>query len=414
MKKERIVVLMCCVVFFFSCTKKRETTPLSHGMNCVLKLEEPADTVPRTSITFILGKDQSHNNQYYTLANHYYRLHPEDKTDIVIDNLTSVKEVCNYLRKHPSKNSRPYGLINLVSHGNEFLDLSTLIYPYGPRTSVKTLQNAIRDSILIPLDTTVLDGNSLIFLHGCAVGNNPDLLNNLAIAFGAEQNGVRVKASRLFEYYAYLSKNKNPQSIRHYYARTWYAFYHPDSMPNNLMFAEQFEERYPNDSTDWLEGIHRRFQSNPGNIYHYSFIVPAVWEDIYEDESLIPSVNTGKKRQAWIDSNQSFQDMLNKTGIPYKYFQTMFYKHIYKKKSTEFHGLRIKARAGVMCLVQPLLAEDDSLHTQFTPFLPDDKDPDYFRFSEIEREIKPHILRIEDFLFNTYSSEYILRPQFLQ
>lgn len=386
---NKLVVLIGCVVFLFSCTKRRETTPLfSEGIGMLI-LTEPVDTLPRISITFILGKDHSRYNQYYTLANHYYRLHPEDKTDIVIDSYNSIKEVYDYLHMYPTGNSRPYGLINLVSHGNEFLDLSTLVYPYGPRTSVKTLQNAMQDSLFVPLDTTVLDEKSLIFLHGCAVGNNLDLLNNLALVFGARQNGVKVKASRLFEYYAYLSKNQNPQSIRHYYARTWYAFYHPDTISNNLMFAAQLEDRYPDDNRNWLEGLQRRFQSNPGEIYHYSFIVPAVWEDVYEDEMQIPSVNTFKKQQKWVNDNPSFSEMLEKTGIPSNYFQIMFYRHTYKRNSKELHGLRIKARAGVMCLVQPLLAENDSLHTQFTPFLPENNDPAYFQFSEIRKEVKP-------------------------
>ena len=407
MYKYSVVVLVFCVASLFSCTKKREAAPSFPAVNYVMLITEPADTVPRTSITFILGKDPYQYNQYYTLANHYYRLHPEDKTEIIIDNFTSIKEVWSYLRTHPAKNNRPYGLINLVSHGNEFLDLSTLVFPYGPRVSALTLQKAIQDSVFTPLDTTILDSKSLIFLHGCAVGNNLQLLNNLAIAFGAEQNGVRVKASKLFEYYSYLSKNKNPQSVRHYYAKTWYAFYHPDTVPNNLMFAEQFEERYPNDNINWLEGVLRRFQSNPGEIYHSSFIVPAVWEDIYEDEALIPSVNTHTRRQEWIDNNQPFLDMLDKTEIPYENFQIKFFRHLYKRNSETLHGLRIKARAGVMCLTQPLLAENDSLRAQFIPFAPDNNDTTYFQFSEIsaiQKEKKPRVLRMEDFLIKPFST----------
>ena len=396
---NKYIIVLVCVASLFSCTKKREAAPSFPAGISVLKIAKPVDTVPRTSITFILGKDPYQYNQYYTLANHYYRLHPEGKTEIIVDNFTSIKEVWNYLRAHPAKNNRPYGLINLVSHGNEFLDLSTLVYPYGPRVSAITLQKAIQDSIFTPLDTTILDDKSLIFLHGCAVGNNLQLLNNLAIAFGAEQNGVRVKASKLFEYYSYLSKNRNPQSVRHYYAKTWYAFYHPDTVPNNLMLAEQFAERYPNDNVNWLEGVLRRFQSNPSEIYHFSFIVPAVWEDVYEDETLIPSVNTRSKRQEWINNNQSFTDMLNNTGIPYGKFQIKFYRHLYRRDAETLHGLRIKARAGIMCLTQPLLAESDSLRAQLIPFIPDDNDTAYFQFSEIKKEEKPRVIRMEDFLF---------------
>lgn len=384
MGKYHIALLFCCAVFLLSCNKKREAAlpPVEEDM-----IEETdtivVDTVPRTSITFILGEDHSPYNQYYTLANHYYRLNPEDRTEIVIDSFVSIKEVCDYLKAHTAKNDRPYGLVNLVSHGNEFLDLRTLVYPYGPRASSKTILKAVADSVFQPLDTTILDRKSLIYLHGCAVGNNLDLLNSLAIAFNSKENGVRVKASRLFEYYSYLSKNKNPQSIRHYFAKTWYAFYHPDSVPDKQGFADRLAERYPNDSINWMEGVQRRFQANPSEIYHFSFIVPAVWEDLYEDEALVPSVNSHKKRKEWMENTPGFLEMLDQTNIPFNYFQVMFYKHGYKRKSQIYHGLRIKGRAGVMCLIQPLLAEEDSLKAKLVAYQPDDEDPEYFQFSDI-------------------------------
>ncbi|MDR2919195.1 MAG: hypothetical protein LBV72_07520 [Tannerella sp.] len=384
MGKYRIVWLFCCAVFLFSCNKKREAALPPAEEDVITETEIVVeDTVSRTSITFILGEDHSPYNQYYALANHYYRLNPEDKTEIVIDSFVSIKEVCDYLKTHPAKNDRPYGLINLVSHGNEFLDLRTLVYPYGPRASSKTILKAAADSVFQPLDTTILDQKSLIYLHGCAVGNNQELLNSLAIAFNSKENGVRVKASRLFEYYSYLSKNKNPQSIRHYFARTWYAFYHPDSIPDEQGFADRFADRYPKDRVNWMEGVQRRFQPNPSEIYHFSFIVPAVWEDLYEDESLVPSVNSHRKRKEWMDNNPGFSEMLDQTNIPFNFFQIMFYKHGYKQKSIVYHGLRVKARAGVMCLIQPLLAEEDSLKAELVAYQPGDEDPDYFRFSEI-------------------------------
>lgn len=384
MGKYRIVLLFCCAAFLFSCNRKREAAqPLVEEcvVNDTVIIAE--DTVPRTSVTFILGEDHSQYNQYYTLANHYYRLNPEDKTEIVIDSFVSIKEVYDYLKEHPAKNDRPYGLINLVSHGNEFLDLRALVYPKGPRASSETILNAVKDSVFLPLDTTILDKKSLIYLHGCAVGNNQELLNSLAIAFGGRENGARVKASRLFEYYSYLSKNKNPQSIRHYFAKTWYAFYHPDSIPDRLGFAKRFAENYPTDSTNWIEGVHRRFQSNPGEIYHYSFVVPAVWDDLYEDESLVPSVSSHKKRKEWQINNPGFSEMMSRTNIPLDYFQILFYKHQYKHESQVYHGLRVKAKAGVMCLIKPVLAEEDSLKAELVAYQPDEEDPAYFRFSEV-------------------------------
>jgi len=384
MGKRIIFLLFCCAVFFLSCHKQKEAALPIIQADALAEIEAYlADTIQRTSITFILGEDHTPYNQYYTLANHYYRLNPDDKTEIVIDSFTSIKEVCDYLKTHPGKNDRPYGLINLVSHGNEFLDLRTLVYPKGPRASANTLLKAVQDSVLLPLDTAVLDKKSLIYLHGCAVGNNQQLLNNLALAFGTRKNGVRVKASKLFEYYSYLSKNKNPQSIRHYFARTWYAFYHPDSIPDDQGFVDRLTRRYPNDSVNWLEGIQRRFQSNPSEIYHYSFVVPVVWEDFYEEESDVPSVNSRKKRNEWLENNQSFLDLLALTNVPVDYFQFLYYKPKYMRNSKEIYSLRVRAKAGVMCLIQPVLAEEESLRSQLVAYQPDEDDPDYFQFSEI-------------------------------
>lgn len=345
------------------------------------------DTVPRTSITFILGEDNLEHNPYYALANHYYRLSPEDKTEIVVDSVRSILGVCNYLKNNLPDNDRPYGVINLVSHGNEFLDLSALVYPRGPRASSNALQKAVRDSLFIPLDTFIVDSRSLVYLHGCGVGNNQDLLNNLALAFGAEQNGVRVKSSKLFEYYAYLSKNKNPQSIRRYFAKTWYSFYHPDSIPDTQGFVRCLSELYPNDSVDWESGVRTRFQSNPGDLYHYSFVVPAVWEDYYEEQSQVPLVNTRKRRQAWVMENQSFLDLLAKTKIPVEYFQFRYFKPKYVRDEKTIYSLRVRAKSGVLCLIQPLLSEEEDMKKRFIPFCPQEDDILLFGFSEIAHNI---------------------------
>lgn len=378
-----IGVLFIFLFLLFSCNRRKEIpasveTEQNDSIDAIIEI----DTIPRTSISFILGKDNSEFNQYYGLANYYYRLNPEDKTEIVIDSLISILEVSNYLANNPPKNGRPYGLINLVSHGNEFVDLKALVYPKGPRTSTESLEKAIQDSVFIPLDTTIIDKKSLIYMHGCAIGNNQKLLTNIGIALGSKTNGVKVKASKLFEYYTYLSKNKNPKSIRRYFAKNWYAFYHPDSIPGHEEFARRFSERYPSDSVNWLEGAKRRFQSNPAELYHFSFVVPAQWEELYTEESHVPKVNTRLRRQEWLMNNQPFLDLLDKTQVPLEYFQFKYYKPKYTQKSDTVYALQVRGKAGVVCLIQPLLAENDSLKARFEPLNPAEDDPFFFEFSE--------------------------------
>ena len=310
------------------------------------------DTLPRTSITFILGNDHSAYNQYYTMANQYYRLNASDRTETVVDNLTSLGEVLNYLKAHPDTvYGRPYGLINLVSHGNEFIDLQMKVVPHGARTSVQALQAALNDSLLAIPDSTLVDSLTLVYLHGCAVGNNQELLNDLAEAFGGR---ATVMASKLFEYYAYTSPGRNPQNIKHYFAKAWYAFYNPDSTTSDLQLAAQLRHRYPDEDVDWLDGLRRRLQDNPLQLYHFTFILPCIYEETYDRLEEIPPAGSLKQRP-------QFRALLERSHIPPEYFQTKVYRKTYTMDDgSTMYGLKVKARAGVICLVQPLIATDST------------------------------------------------------
>ena len=211
----------------------------------------------------------------------------------------------------------------------------------------------------------------------------------LAEAFG---NRATVLASKLFEYYAYLSPGKNPQTIRHYYARTWYAYYHPDSAYNERSLVRQLKQNYPHDAVNWTEGLRRRFQDNPSQIYHYSFVVPCSYEEVYPSRSDMPSVASAAKRQQWIDNHADFRQMLDATRVPTQYFQTKFYRqtHVLENDSIVL-GLRVKSRAGVICLIQPLTVQDSLV--PYAPFRPEQSDTSIFAFSKNSEKHFSHIVQ---------------------
>ncbi len=329
--------------------------PVAPAVDSVTDTMAPlAASQPRASITFILGEDHSQYNQYYTLANHYYRLNPTERTDMVVTGLTSLQQVLLYLRRHSPADGRPFGIINLVSHGNQFVDLAMTISPGGDRTSAETLREAMRRKQIVPLDSTVVDSLTVVFLHGCAVGHNQSLLNQLAEAFGGNRR-VTVKASKLFEYYAYPTASKNPQSIRHYYARVWYAFYRPDSAMSENDFVRQLNHRYPQDRVRWRSGLRRRFQEQPSDLYHYSFEVQCTWDDVYSTPNEIPAVNSRARRRQWVKDHPDFQGLMAKSQVPEEYFKLKFFRRTYQlaDDSVAF-GLHVRATAGVICLIQPL------------------------------------------------------------
>ena len=339
------------------------------------------DTLPRTSITFIMGKDHSPFNQYYTLANYYYRLNHDDRTEVVVEDLTALSQVLEYLQTHPTADGRPYGLINLVSHGNEFVDLQMKVTPGGSRTSAEAIFESLIEGALVPPDSTAVDSLTMVYLHGCAVGNNQGLLNMLARAFGGR---AKVKASKLFEYYAYLSRNKNPQSVRHYYARTWYAFYHPDSVMDESKMVRQLKKRYPDDTTHWREGLRRRFQDNPSELYHYSFEVPCTYEEVFGVGEKFPEVSGSRQRRQWLAEHPEFVGLMALTHVPQQYFQMKFYRSTYILQNDELvYGLVVKARAGVVCLIQPL-TETDTAGNLYMPYRPDEGDSSIFAYSTLK------------------------------
>ena len=374
MSRSILLLLMIAVVSLQACKGRGDTSPLPVADT----LAHPCDTIPRISVTFIMGRDNSAYNPYYSLANQYYRLNPDERTEVVVDSLTALSQVLDWLRLHPADNGLPYGLVNIVSHGNEFVDLQMTVTPDGSRTSAESLCQAMADSLLLPLDSTIVDCHTLIYLHGCAVGQNQSLLDGLARAFG---NSATVKASKHFEYYAYLSANRNPQSIRHYFARTWYAFYHPDSDYNEAALVQQLRRRYPADTTHWREGLRRRLQDNPSQLYHYSFIVPCLWDEVFPSLAQFPAVNSLQQRHRWVADNAAFRALLDQTHIPLPYFQIKFYRQtLILDKDSLAYGLRVRARAGVICLIQPLTVPN-SMGSPFAPFRPSLTDTAFFAFS---------------------------------
>ena len=374
MSRSILILLMIAVVSLQACKGRGDTTPLPVADT----LAQPCDTIPRISVTFIMGRDNSAYNPYYSLANQYYRLNPDERTEVVVDSLTALSQVLDWLRLHPADNGLPYGLVNLVTHGNEFIDLQMTVTPDGQRTSVESLRQAMADSLLLPPDCTIVDRHTLIYLHGCAVGQNQPLLDQLAIAFGGR---AVVKASRLFEYYAYLSPNHNPQSIRHYFARTWYAFYHPDSAYSEAALVRQLRRRYPADTTHWGEGLRRRLQDNPSQLYHFSFTVPCLWDEVFPSSAQFPAVGSRQQQRRWVEESPQFRALLDSTHIPQRYFQTKFYRQtLLLDDDSLAYGLRVRARAGVICLIQPIVAPD-SAGQHYLPFTPSPTDTAIFAFA---------------------------------
>jgi len=128
MKSIQWVILAGVSTLLASCFEDKKQEAFHEE---VVSIDTVIVTPPRSSITFILGKDEPGRNPYYKLADQYYRMSSSDKTEYVVDNLNNLLDVRNYLTRHRPSDGRPWGLINLVSHGNEFIDLAFYISRTG-------------------------------------------------------------------------------------------------------------------------------------------------------------------------------------------------------------------------------------------------------------------------------------------
>ena len=119
------------ILFFFICL----------SVSCVRETKI-ADTpqevlIERENITFILGTDIEQDNPFYQKAEVYFRYNEEDKTETVITHCHTLADVQKYLMDYSKYQKQAWGLINLVSHGNQYTGLSIKISEGGERATAK-------------------------------------------------------------------------------------------------------------------------------------------------------------------------------------------------------------------------------------------------------------------------------------
>ena len=91
-------------------------------------------------------------------------------------------------------------------------------------------------------------------------------------------------------------------------------------------------------------------------------------------------MNSPQLRRQWLAEHPDFVGLMAQTHIPQKYFQMKYYRSTYFLEDELVYGLVVRARAGVVCLIQPLTAMD-SLGNPFMPYRPEDADTMIFAYA---------------------------------
>ncbi len=163
----------------------------------------PAETASeagqRPTITFVLGADEDPSLPMFRLAETHFRRDPSERTDQVVTSLRSLEEVRQHLASAPRPGGRPWGLVNLVVHGNASGYLDLALEPGGSKVNAGALARSAAHPGHAPLADEVLDDSSEVRIHGCAVGRDPRLLDSLSLWLGGRDlKRPRVRATRWY------------------------------------------------------------------------------------------------------------------------------------------------------------------------------------------------------------------------
>ncbi len=321
---------------------------------------EISDT--RESITFILGVDKDDENLYYAEAEKYYRTNITGRTEYIITTCYSLLEASNYLVSYPPSNDQPWGTINLVSHGNQWLGLSVKVTPGGNRTTVETLKKGLKEEVFRSIPSDIIDRKTELIMHGCGVGHNKELMELIGKAFSSETEKPTVKASLLFENYASEYDDNYQVQSQRYYSKAWFAYYKRGYRPGDIRLTRQFNKRYPEAEIDWRDILTREKPRWPGDSYCYTFHVPVKWIVTYPDEEYLPDISTEENRQFWLLEQDKLLSTIEKTQIPFNKFSWRIKAIKYERDDGILvPGIRAKGYATVLCVVVPVMFENDTV-----------------------------------------------------
>ena len=298
----------------------------------------------RENIIFILGEDSEEDNQYYKIAESYYRENPSTKNSILIQSCRSLEEVLESLRGIATDNQLPWGNISLIVHSNEWKGLGISLFQDGDRVNSRNLENALSDKTLRALDSNFVDEKTKLIVSACGLGKNKKLVNLLGETFG----DCKVFASPYFIMY-----NDSDGEIERYEADSYYAFFKTGYRPSDSELAYQLSKRYPESSVDWLAALSRKQSDYPGESYHYFFNIPVNRVVSYFTKEERPTLANKQQKMEWLKEQEDLMENVRAMRIPLEQFRWKIKEvnYTFIDGITE-PSISIKGKSSVLCILK--------------------------------------------------------------
>lgn len=298
---------------------------------------------PIKSIVFIAGYDEGYNT-YYDNAKKYFKA----KNIQVIDDYFSIAEIIKYLN---TSDTKTYNKIHIVSHSNPWLGMSLKTNKEGERVTVESVFNAKKENKIPVLNHGIINDTKVIF-HSCGLGENKALLEVLKQLFTTEKTPV-VIASSFFNVFG-------GKYAGHYLAKPYYGYYPTAESPGPTALSKEFKTKYPAIKIDWFTALKTRKEVALGQVYSYKFNIPVNWVFSFDDKAEIPKLIDKDAIMDWVSESSEMATILYDLNIPIE-------KYRWKSK-VKGNKLYIKGKTTVLCVLKPILQENDITEYKSTDF----------------------------------------------
>ncbi len=110
--------------------------------------------------------------------------------------------------------------------------------------------------------------------------------------------------------------------------------------------------------------------------------MPIKWIVLYEDEESLPNISENEDQHQWLHEQGELLSVIESTEIPLSKFSWKIKPIKYKiKDGTLVPAIRAKGYATILCILIPLLSDDQGQIADYQPMIPELHDTTYYYVS---------------------------------
>lgn len=307
----------------------------------------------REDVTFILGRDENPSSPMYHQAERFFRDASGGAHAPVVSGLRSLREVRDYLNEHTGE---PWGLVQLVVHGNGAGQMTLPLVPGGEFISAKSLAAAIDQGAIKALPDDRMDHRSEIRILGCALGQNPELLRTLSRALGgSDPERPLVRASR---YYTCYQARGTATPIR-FMSEAWRIVHPIEHPPAADDVLARIQKERPGTNLNIVDALTRHSPRFPGDTFSYRAPATFHWTMVLRRPEDCPLLSDPVRLRCWLGEQMLFFRRLNEADLEIDQMDWTAERTSHFHEGCERPAVKVKGTGEALYILRSLTVEPD-------------------------------------------------------